>query len=240
MPGTLLDSISGEGAFETVPDAPVPTLAAPADGLRRKRRRIRGRPRRRSPHRRWLTVRSWRNRELLGTTRRHCERRGRASMARAFATGLLAIVLAGCGSSATPAPSSGSTSAPASGGPSDRPTPLTSTSAPTSPEPTSTPEPTATALTLLGAAPTSPLDAGTAARLQAVVDGAVEHGAPDMIAAVITADGTWAGAAGIDGPKGRKARADRRVRDRQRQQGAPGGAGPQARGPGEDRARRTD
>ena len=31
------------------------------------------------------------------------------------------------------------------------------------------------------------------------------HGAPDMIAAVITADGTWAGAAGIDGPKGRKA-----------------------------------
>ena len=31
------------------------------------------------------------------------------------------------------------------------------------------------------------------------------HGAPDMIAAVMTADGTWAGAAGIDGPKGREA-----------------------------------
>ena len=56
-----------------------------------------------------------------------------------------------------------------------------------------------------GSAPTKPVDAATAGRLQAVVDGAVDHGAPDMIAAVITADGTWAGAAGIDGPKGRKA-----------------------------------
>ena len=31
-------------------------------------------------------------------------------------------------------------------------------------------------------------------------------GAPDMIAAVLTADGAWAGAAGVDGPNGRKAR----------------------------------
>ncbi len=33
----------------------------------------------------------------------------------------------------------------------------------------------------------------------------VGHGAPDAIAAIITKDGTWAGAAGIGGPKGRKA-----------------------------------
>jgi len=41
--------------------------------------------------------------------------------------------------------------------------------------------------------------------LQAVLDADVARGEPDMIAAVITADGTWAGAAGVDGPKGRKA-----------------------------------
>ena len=53
--------------------------------------------------------------------------------------------------------------------------------------------------------PHLPLHAGIAARLQTVVDAEVARGAPDMIAAVITADGSWAGAAGIDGPKGRKA-----------------------------------
>ena len=126
-------------------------------------------------------------------------------MGRALALGLLAIVVAGCGSSVASAPSSGSTSAPVSSRPSDQATAETTTSAPTSPEPTSTSEPTATPLALLGSAPTKPVDAATAGRLQAVVDGAVDHGAPDMIAAVITADGTWAGAAGIDGPKGRKA-----------------------------------
>ena len=70
---------------------------------------------------------------------------------------------------------------------------------------TSTPASTPTPLALLGTAPTADLDAATAARLQDVVDKAVAHGAPDMIAAVMTPDGAWAGAAGVDGPDGRKA-----------------------------------
>ena len=122
-------------------------------------------------------------------------------MTRVIAIGLLAMVLAGCGSSAAPAaPSSGSTRVPVSSGPSERPSAAIASAAPTS-----TPGPTAAALSLLGPAPTAALDAETAARLQAVVDGAVADGAPDMIAAVLTADGTWAGAAGVDGPDGRKA-----------------------------------
>jgi D-alanyl-D-alanine carboxypeptidase len=71
-----------------------------------------------------------------------------------------------------------------------------------SPSPTARP-----ALTLLGPIPTAKLGGATAASLQAVLEGAVAEGAPDVIAAVITPDGTWAGAAGIDGPKGRAATA---------------------------------
>ena len=41
--------------------------------------------------------------------------------------------------------------------------------------------------------------------MQAVLEDMVTSGAPDAIAAVITEDGTWAGAAGIAGEKGRKA-----------------------------------
>jgi D-alanyl-D-alanine carboxypeptidase len=53
--------------------------------------------------------------------------------------------------------------------------------------------------------PTRSLDADTAARLQAVLGDLVAAGAPDAIAAIITPAGTWAGAAGIAGPDGRKA-----------------------------------
>jgi D-alanyl-D-alanine carboxypeptidase len=59
---------------------------------------------------------------------------------------------------------------------------------------------------LLGALPTAKLDAATAKRLQAALDSSVAARAgPDLIAAVITPDGTWAGAAGIDGPNDRRA-----------------------------------
>jgi len=49
------------------------------------------------------------------------------------------------------------------------------------------------------------LDKAKAATLQGILDRIVAGGAPDAIAAVITADGTWAGAAGIDGPRERQA-----------------------------------
>ena len=75
---------------------------------------------------------------------------------------------------------------------------------PTSPSP-ATPQPT---LPRLGALPTKALSEDRATALQAVLDEMVRSGAPDAIAAVITEDGTWAGAAGIDGAKGRKATAE--------------------------------
>jgi D-alanyl-D-alanine carboxypeptidase len=61
-----------------------------------------------------------------------------------------------------------------------------------------------------GFVPLGPLQAGAldearAARMQDVLDEVVRSGAPDVIAAVITEEGTWAGAAGIGGPDGRRA-----------------------------------
>jgi D-alanyl-D-alanine carboxypeptidase len=61
-------------------------------------------------------------------------------------------------------------------------------------------------VTMLGDLPPGALDAATAARLQRVLDDRVRYGAPDAIAAVITSGGTWAGAAGVDGAKGRAAK----------------------------------
>ena len=55
--------------------------------------------------------------------------------------------------------------------------------------------------------PPTELDAARSAALQRVLDATVKAGAPDAIAAVITPGGTWAGAAGIGGPDGRKATA---------------------------------
>jgi len=63
----------------------------------------------------------------------------------------------------------------------------------------------ASGLVRLGALPVSPLDAGRSQALQTVLDQMVTSGAPDAIAAVITEDGTWAGAAGIAGAEGRRA-----------------------------------
>lgn len=117
-------------------------------------------------------------------------------MLRTVVVGVLAMVVAGCGSTASSGlASQGSGPAGVAGSPSDRPTVAAS----------ATPTPTPTPLAVLGEPPTAALDAATMARLQAVLDGGVAAGNPDMIAAVLTADGAWAGAAGVDGPDGRKA-----------------------------------
>jgi D-alanyl-D-alanine carboxypeptidase len=63
-------------------------------------------------------------------------------------------------------------------------------------------------VTPFGPLPAATLDAATAAALQAVIDKATAASAPDMIAAVITPEGTWAGASGIGGPDGRAATAE--------------------------------
>jgi D-alanyl-D-alanine carboxypeptidase len=58
---------------------------------------------------------------------------------------------------------------------------------------------------MFGRLPSTRLSPATEAALQAILDTVVKDGAPDVIAAVITPRGTWAGAAGIGGPDGRKA-----------------------------------
>ena len=59
----------------------------------------------------------------------------------------------------------------------------------------------------MGPIPTTGLDKSKAAALQAVLDSAVSAGAPDVMAAVISDEGVWTGAAGIGGPDGRRATA---------------------------------
>ena len=59
--------------------------------------------------------------------------------------------------------------------------------------------------TLFGALPTAQLAADTGAKLQLIVDRASKTGDPAAIAAVMTPQGSWMGAAGIDGPDGRLA-----------------------------------
>jgi D-alanyl-D-alanine carboxypeptidase len=53
--------------------------------------------------------------------------------------------------------------------------------------------------------PTESLPATVATRLESVLNELVTRGAPDAIGAVITPDGIWSGAAGVDGPNARKA-----------------------------------
>ncbi len=87
------------------------------------------------------------------------------------------------------------------------PTPSATASLRPTTAPSPTPTPTAS-FAPFGTLPKAALDVTKAARLQAAIDAAVSSGAPDAIAAVITPDGTWAGAAGIDGPDGRAASAN--------------------------------
>lgn len=124
----------------------------------------------------------------------------------------LLLAVTGCGSDSSSATRGGSGSSPPSLVASSGPTTVT-VSATTEPAPTTRP-PTTDSTTgpdsamLKGPVPTSKIDQPTAARLQAVLDEVVAVGTPDAIAAVITPNGTWAGAAGVDGPNGRTAKAD--------------------------------
>src|SRR6478609_4802536 len=63
-------------------------------------------------------------------------------------------------------------------------------------------------ITLFGSLPTNDVDASSGAAFQQVLDKSIEGGNPAVLAAVLTPQGTWVGAAGIDGPAGRKATPD--------------------------------
>lgn len=113
------------------------------------------------------------------------------------ALGVVVVFVAGaCGSTGAPPGSAGAQSS-ASSQASIMPTPGTPSAAAT-----------AETVALLGALPGNTLDAARATDLQGVLDRVVARGAPDAIAAVITPDGTWTGAAGIGGPDGRAATTD--------------------------------
>jgi D-alanyl-D-alanine carboxypeptidase len=105
------------------------------------------------------------------------------------------LLVAACGQSVGP-----------SIGPTDRP-PATSAAtqaasqAPVPTEPAASRAP----LALFPAYPSTAIADATAMSLQSVLDGLVANGSPDAVAAVVTADGYWAGAAGVDGPDGRVA-----------------------------------
>lgn len=69
----------------------------------------------------------------------------------------------------------------------------------------STPTPTPTPVATFGPLPSTRLAAADAAALQKALDAARAIGYPDALATVITPRGTWSGASGVDGPRGRKA-----------------------------------
>jgi len=125
-------------------------------------------------------------------------RKQRPPTARSFAIGLVIVLAAGC----APAASTGATSTSTP--------PLPPPSAVNSSDSSSTgPSPSASiGFVPLGSIPSAALDDERAAKMQEVLDAAISLGAPDVIASVITEQGTWAGAAGIAGPEGRKATAD--------------------------------
>ena len=126
--------------------------------------------------------------------------RPRSRTSVAMAVGLAAI-LASCSGTATPV---GSRASSADGsGPAPSPALVATPTPGVTIEPM--PSPSAAPLTLLGELPTAALDPARAATYQAVLDDLVKSGAPDAIAAVVSKEGVWAGAAGIDGPNGRAA-----------------------------------
>jgi D-alanyl-D-alanine carboxypeptidase len=122
-----------------------------------------------------------------------------ARVVRRFALLLAPILVASACAGTARAPDAQSPSAAAA---------PTSANVPASDPPTSRPSPTeAQALELFGDLPTDSLDEARAIAFQAALDAAVASGATDAIGAVVTAEGTWSGAAGIGGPNGRKATA---------------------------------
>lgn len=134
------------------------------------------------------------------------EDRVRRAVRATLPVAVLLLTTVGCGGSA-----SGPRSLPTTSGSTTGPTPaptVESTLRPSLAAATPTPDPTPPPLTVLPALPTGDVATTKAAAYQAVLDGLVSSGSPDAIAAVITADGRWAGAAGVDGPKSRAARPD--------------------------------
>src|SRR5690349_11305065 len=105
---------------------------------------------------------------------------------RAVAAAVLGLLVAGCAGSSPGEPAAGS-------GPSGSSSPSSASSSPSS---------GATALPLLGPLPAAALDAAESDRLQGVLDAAISLSVPDVVAAVVTSDGTWTG---VDGPGGRRA-----------------------------------
>jgi CubicO group peptidase (beta-lactamase class C family) len=108
---------------------------------------------------------------------------------------LLAVVV-GCG------PTAGGTPTVLSASPSSSAVPQASASQSLAP---SVAPPTTAPIDYFPALSTKSLDPASAAALQKILDDLVKAGAPDAIAAVITPDGQWSGASGIDGPSGRAA-----------------------------------
>lgn len=119
--------------------------------------------------------------------------RGRIQFATCSIGVVVALGITAC-SSSNPPPSPSPDARQAS---STAPSPLGSGSASARP-----------AITLFGSLPTNDVDASSGAALQHVLDTSIEGGNPAVLAAVLTPQGMWVGAAGIDGPAGRKATPD--------------------------------
>jgi D-alanyl-D-alanine carboxypeptidase len=124
------------------------------------------------------------------------ERRGPSGMAaRASMAGLIVALLAGACSPVAPTAKT---------------TPALTTGASAS-EPGVTPTPTVSATSptvrLFGKVPAAP-SGRVAVRYQAAIEAAVGRGAPDVMAAVISPGGRWAGAAGVGGLDARKVTAE--------------------------------
>jgi D-alanyl-D-alanine carboxypeptidase len=124
-----------------------------------------------------------------------------------LAIAVAAVVVAACGSPSTPpsATTALGTNAPQSVVASSPIPASPSVSASLSVSDTPSMTLSAPSLALFGAYPAARIKPKTATALQRVLEAALDDGAPDAIAALVTPDGTWSGAAGIGGMDGRKA-----------------------------------
>jgi len=113
---------------------------------------------------------------------------------------LVALVGGGCGQAAAPSAAAPSSAAPSSAAPAtSSPGAASAAPSPSAVVP-ATAAPSIAAIEPWPAPGKEPLASVTAGRLQAVLDRLVTKGAtPGIAAAVVTADATWAGAAGVDG-----------------------------------------
>ena len=117
------------------------------------------------------------------------------------ATIAMALLGAACSPATGQQPSAGQPSGTPAGFPSPAAS-LPPTAGPATATPTTPP------VALFGALPGALKDSAVAARLQAALDAAIARGAPDIMAAVISPAGTWAGAAGVGGLDAHKATAE--------------------------------